>query len=586
MLVQKTLQHRVVTLAHGRVRVSEAVQMCAAGCTRPSGARLTRRCAELRRLVPPGSVFGYDIEVAVGLARFVQHRQREEIRAELADRQGIRLSSGEVSALAVRFARHLQALHHAKAGDIRAALEADGGYPLHVDATGENGRGTLCVAYAGWRHWALGAWKLETEHADAIAPRLRAVIRDFGVPCAFVRDLGRAVTGAVATVRGLLPRPVPVFVCHQHLLRDVGTDLLKPGYDRLRALFRDLRVRPKLGALVRDLGRRLDDRVPALRLEVRRWAEAQAALPAGTAGLAVVRALGQWVLDYADDGRHQGFPFDRPYLDLYHRCLLVSQASARLAAQARSDRVVSAALQRLHQTLSPIRAEVAFRQVACGLQARCRLFDELRTVLRLDCGPAAASPHYDNARAETPASLQEVENAYDQFVCSLRARRATPHLTRDDRQALDLVLSHLDRHGPYLWGHVLSSPNAATVRVVARTNNLLEGFFHTVKHGERRRSGRKILTHDFEGLPAEAALAQNLTQDDYVALVCGGLDQLPDIFSALDAAPYDAEPAPGVPAPTTPPDGADRVTAALPLADRRLIRLPAFREHLAAAAHR
>ena len=223
---------------------------------------------------------------------------------------------------------------------------------------------------------------------------------------------------------------------------------------------------------------------------------------------------------------------------------------------------------------------VEFIVAVYRLEARYRLFDELRDVLRLDREPApAGSPDHDKPAAETPVTLREMENAYDKFVSALRARRATPRLTRDDREALDLILRHLDHHGPYLWGHVLPGAQPGTVRVVARTNNILEGFFHTVKHGERRRSGRKILTHDFEALPGEAALASNLTHNDYVALVCGSLDQLPDLFSALDSDP--ARPTPG-----PSPDHPARVTAALPLADRRLIRLKAFREHLAAAARR
>lgn len=208
------------------------------------------------------------VEVAVGPARFVRHCQREEIRAELHDRHGIVLSTGEISALAARFAIYLQALHQANAERLRAALAHDGGYPLHVDATGEDGRGTLFVACAGWRHWVLGAWKLPTEHADAMVPHLQDVLLDFGVPRAVVRDLGRAKSGAVATVLASLPTTTPVLACHLHFLRDIGTDLLKADYDRLRALFRDLGVRAKLGALVRDLGRRLGHRVPVLRAEV------------------------------------------------------------------------------------------------------------------------------------------------------------------------------------------------------------------------------------------------------------------------------------------------------------------------------
>ena len=70
---------------------------------------------------------------------------------------------------------------------------------------------------------------------------------------------------------------------------------------------------------------------------------------------------------------------------------------------------------------------------------------------------------------------------------------------------------------------------------MARTNNRLESLFHTIKHGERRRSGRKILTQDFEILPPAAALATNLHHADYVSLVCGSLDRLPEAFAALDA---------------------------------------------------
>jgi hypothetical protein len=40
------------------------------------------------------------------------------------------------------------------------------------------------------------------------------------------------------------------------------------------------------------------------------------ALPEGDDGLAVVRGIAQWVLDYAADGNDLGLSFDRPYLDL------------------------------------------------------------------------------------------------------------------------------------------------------------------------------------------------------------------------------------------------------------------------------
>ena len=101
---------------------------------------------------------------------------------------------------------------------------------------------------------------------------------------------------------------------------------------------------------------------------------------------------------------------------------------------------------------------------------------------------------------------------------------------------MDLVLDHLDRHGDSLWGHVIKLPPrvGGGIRVVARTNNQVEGFFHQMKHGERRRSGRKVLSRDFEVLPAGAALAYNLTHPDYVKLLCGSLEELPEAFATLD----------------------------------------------------
>jgi len=261
--------------------------------------------------------------VFVGLRRFVEHRQREEIQTELDRLHGIRLSTGELSLLGQRFLVYLQVLHAQRAPKLRASLAADGGWPLHIDATGEDGRGTLLVAYSGWRNWVLGAWKIPTERADAILPRLRVVAAQFGTPCAIMRDLGRAVIEAANDFVAGLSHPIPVLSCHWHLLKDVGKDLLTPAHDELRALFRRFEVMGKLRALARELGRGLGDDLEPGRRELTAWLDhptERLKLPDGTAGVATVRALAQWVLDFARDGHDQGFPFDMPWLDLYRRC--------------------------------------------------------------------------------------------------------------------------------------------------------------------------------------------------------------------------------------------------------------------------
>ena len=159
-------------------------------------------------------------------------------------------------------------------------------------------------------------------------------------------------------------------------------------------------------------------------------------------------------------------------------------------------------------------------------------------------------------------------------------RRTERRLTTDIRQAIDIILTHLDRHGPFLWGHAITV-NAATggVRMVDRTNNILESFFHGMKHGERRRSGRKILTQDFERLPAAAALALNLTHPDYVALLCGSLEQLPRAFARLD----EAHRSQSLPARTDNLVEDETETASMTSADKRLIRFAHMEERIMAA---
>jgi hypothetical protein len=126
--VKKTWVRTGVTLNHGTFRLRQKVRVCASGC--PG----SKRTSALTGLVPPRGVIGYDVMAYVGLERFLHYRQREEIRASLAADHGILLSSGEISVQARRFLAYLERLHQASAPRLRAALAADGGWPLHIDA--------------------------------------------------------------------------------------------------------------------------------------------------------------------------------------------------------------------------------------------------------------------------------------------------------------------------------------------------------------------------------------------------------------------------------------------------------------------
>ena len=592
MHVRKTCEHGGVTLDHGAFTARETVHVCAASCTTEPAFEGERRPAVIKRqdalaqLLVPRTTVGYDVMTFVGLERYLRFRQREEIRAELDRRYGIKLSTGEISTLAQHFLVYLEALQKARAPELRKVLATDGGWPAHIDATGEGGRGTLFVVYAGWRAWVLGAWKIPTERADAILPKLKSAEARFGAPCAVVRDLGKAVIEAARDFnKGRKPK-IPVLGCHLHFLKDVGKDLRADAHDSLRGHFRRFKVKSGLRSLARDLGRGLGTGIDKTRADILQWLDddGRPPLPKDKLGLAVVRALAQWVLDYADDGTDAGFPFDRPLLDLYRRCQRGCRAAESLLRKSSGDSQVELALARFHRIVAPVRGDLPFQQPARILESRGRLFDELRDVLRLHPKETPRAQADGGDTAQKKAELRDVKKAVKALQASLRRRRPERGPAQDVRKAIDLILDHLGRHGPSLWGHAVSLPAAAGggVRLVARTNVELESFFHEVKHGERRRSGRKVLTQDFEQLPAAAVYVRNLERPDYVAIVCGTLDALPKAFAALDAA--DRSRSLPVRQAKKPQDPADIVSSSLPKADRDLVRTDEMRERVAAEA--
>ncbi len=595
VIVQKTVPRSGRTLEHGDFNIRETVYVCAAGCRWPSGPLVSHRAVSLSERLPSKCTTGYDVMVFVGLQRFVHHRQREEIRTALLNEHAVSVSTGEVSVLERRFVIYLQRLHVARRDAIAQAFADDGGWPLHVDATGEDGRGTLFIAYAGWRRWVLGAWKIPTEHADAILPCLRQAVACFGPPVAVMRDLGRAMTCAVNALVEELDRDITVLACHQHFLADVGNDLLKARHSELRDLFRRFSVLPKLRKLARDLGRKLGENIDRARAGLAAWLQENAqghALPEGDDGLAVVRGMAQWVLDYAADGNDLGLPFDRPYLDLYDRCTKVRSAVDAFGRLPPGDRRVHRALLRLRDTLDPVVCEVPFSQVARILRRRSALLDELRDALRLvpkSTGRNEPLPAEPVSSTRALDELRDVQQSVEDLVDSLRERRPRRGPAQDMRQAIDLILRHTDVHGPTLWGHPVELPAEAGggIRLVERTNYLLENLNHDIKHGERRRSGRKKLTQDLENLPAGAALTFNLRDPDYVALLCGSLDQLAAAFAALDADERARQlmGQPTKPAPALFASPTAIATASLPKEDRPFVRAKGMGRRLQAAAN-
>ena len=297
----------------------------------------------------------------------------------------------------------------------------------------------------------------------------------------------------------------------------VGKKLLDQPYSLLRDALRRTGVRTELYALLRELRRH------------RQQDGGQRTFGSGAIREDLL-ALVLWLLE--GDG-HKEFPFSLPHLHFVRRCERAGEQadlwvpSPRTAPERR-------ALQHLRSLLVRLPKErgiaVATERLDGGWQAFC----ELRDILRLTnaelprADVRAEQPHLPSLEllrlAEMERDLLGYRQELDKRVAA--AGKSSVHA---------VVLRYLQRHGGRLFGHpARRDEDGLVLAVVARTNNALEHFFGGHKQDLRRRLGRAHLGRDLQQQPAQGALVQNLRHSDYVRVLCGSLDGLPDTFAELD----------------------------------------------------
>jgi len=396
------------------------------------------------------------------------------------------------------------------------------GYSLHLDATSDSGKGGLFLCMDGIRGWVLLADRVATENGALIAPLVRQTVELFGDPVATVRDLGN---GMAAAVEPLQKRGIRDLVCHYHFLRAVGTALFQQRYDRLRALLRSCALRSDLATLRRELR-------PYL----------QGASPDGRFGPGKVReallALVHWLLE--GQGRKDlSFPFGMPHLELVLRCRSANDvASSWLPhpwneAERRAMRALDSILHRLER-------DSRMLPTITELQERWRIFNELRAVLRLgdsELPSGGQRPRQLSVAAAEAMRLHEIEVAVQQYENDKHRRAGAEARKKRPSTPEAVVLKYLERYRNHLFGHpAIRDEDGNIIAVVERTNNPAEHLFGMDKQLLRRRLGRANLARDLQQQPAQVALVANLRRSDYIQILCGSLENLPDAFARLDRA--------------------------------------------------
>jgi tetratricopeptide (TPR) repeat protein len=556
--VLKTSCRTVVSLELGCFRARETVHH--------QEGKPVHRSTQLASLAPRGARYGFDLIAHVGVESFLRGHSLQEIRKDLASRpKPVEIPLSTLWDQQRKFLFYLGHLHRQAADPIRQYLGGQGETTWLLDGTLEPGTQVFLGIEDAASGLFLGGWKVASENIKDIASCLNETAGRYGKPARVLHDLSAAMSGACDQAL----RDVPHFVCHYHLCRDVGEDLLDRPQSalnqRLRSLKLQARLKEQRDTQTEWLRRKTDPQAELVLSELLN----DRVVPAPFSpmlGREVLLALHYWILDYRCDGRRRGFPFDPYTLYLHRRLVRASNAVDRLMSNDSLARQAPRALVNFQKLLREYRSDAQITAAAESYERAFTMFDRLRQALRL------TPEDMDHLRQlhELPGAEQsELKTALDRLRQELRQQSKDG---RDADQGLArIVLTHLDKY----WTYLMPDAPPADGACLERTTNQLERRWGDLKRARRRGHGRGKLVRDFVSLPEEYLLISNLENPVWVDLVLGGnLQSLPGRLAdaSREAGSFAAWNASRRPCPV----------GQLP---RRLLRNDNFIDHLIQACH-
>jgi hypothetical protein len=539
--VQKTSFTAIVTDEHGMLNGWWPTQECPNRCKNENGRAFTRRAEKLEKLAMKNHKFGFDLEVEVGICRYLKHMQINEIY-EKFKADGKKMSKATISRYSYQFLEHLEQLHVAHLPAIAKIMAAEGGYYMHFDSTCDAGSGSLFTVLAGWRNWTLGAWRQSTENAREMLPHVKHLIEMLGVPLAIMKDLSKQGQLVADEIKKAYPdAAILIFACHYHFVKDIGKDILYADHNRLKSCIRE--TKSSLARLIRDTREKVTDDPESVAKTVEKWlADPDSiAITMDSDAVAVVRYLSQWVLDSSQYGDNGQFPFELPYLLFYDRAIRMSNMSATVLNSSSTDThsVTYSLLKRLHKITAALADDRKTAKIVASLRSNNSLFARLRAALQMEKKPKVKD--ICESVDKRKEFHQKAKEDFEAFVAELRKMLDSCKTKNNVKKAAGIIITHIDKYCDELWGHdilVHDSLGNASIRTADRTNNPCEQSFAKTKNNERRRSGRKNLNWDLTVRPAAVSLVENLKDEEYLRIVCeGSLDNLPRLFATLENCP-------------------------------------------------
>jgi hypothetical protein len=521
-----TTPREVLTIRFGTFWVRETQIYCPEHQYDDEGHPLTYGSSFLRSIVRPGFKVGFDVISSIGISRFIQFRQREEIRQELQNHD-IFLSSGGISRYADFFLASVECLHQCKNGKLRMLIKESGGYLLHIDSTTESKSDTVFVCLDRVTGAVLLSEKIPSEKEDHIVKQLRKLKKLFGPPVSIMRDLAKPMGNAIQKV---FPN-VPDKICNFHFLKDVGKDIMGDTNVMLGKKMTALAFNVDLKKMKRDLEDQLKDedfQIATNTLsKIHFILEDLSSYHLKKVSRPICLAIIEWILDYKTQNTGLGFPFDRERLGFFWRIDVVRKRMNRIDKFSKCTNM-NDDLIALKKILDRSQ-EQSLRELTSKLKLQAACFDDLRKTLHFDI--TGKTPLSESLSFQSKKEIREYNKGLISYARKLKEKA--------DKSKVDLP-----KEEQIIYEHLLKyqyqlpiSENLVEIfgtDMVENTNNIEESLFRGEKHGLRRRSGKKDISREFDSHGPYLPLMKNLTNENYIEAVIGSIKDLPERLSELD----------------------------------------------------
>jgi len=512
LTVSKTESRIVFVLSIGEFQAHETILKC-------DHCQKNYASDELKRLVPDGANYGFDILEHVGRSLFLKSRNEKDIQNDLLTR-GVRISPRQIGYLGSKFVIYLALCHEEICPEIKKLFQTNGGFILHIDGTCEGSSPMLVNVIDGITGIVLSSVKVASEKKESIVSILKKIKKDFGIPLAMMHDMGKGNVSACEEVF----EDVLDFICQLHFLRDIGKDFFGQEYS---LLFNCVMRKYKVCSMLRAEQKRLSSLIERdflLTQNLRTFEKSDSKktkfhklLPANFAYVLI-----SWILDYEGELNGYGFPFDCAYLILYNRLegVLLKIHSAKKSI--RSHKQLSKLISILNKVLNDAELTRNVRE----MEKKVATFEKLRKALKIALSEGRGLN--DNGEVE---NMRIIKSQMEEF----RQNEELNKRALKDSSYKKLI-EQIDKYWEKLFADPIQIHTLNGIKVIypQRTNNIVEQFFRKLKMLYRKRQGTHKLTKTLKAMIAETPFVQNLEIPAYATILLKGKFGLADRFAGIN----------------------------------------------------